>query len=417
VIEGDISEGTLSPELFTEPMEVVINLAGENVGAGRWTERRKRHIYNSRILGTRHLIDSLQFPPKVFISASATGYYGSQGDQELTEDSPAGDDFLAQVCQDWEEELVALSCNEEMASTRVVALRTGMVLNRNEGAIDKLVPLFRRGMGSAIGDGLQWMSWIHWADVVGLIVHAIEASGLRGPVNVVAPKPVTNAEFTATLARAMDCPVAPSVPKFAIKAVLGEMSALMLNSQRVLPTQAVNAGYKFRFPDLTEALEDLFPSTERGDEIIFAEQYFPWKPEEIFPFFADARNLERITPPTLGFKIIGDLPEEVREGLEINYKLRVHGVPVSWKTLITEWLPPKKFVDVQLSGPYTLWRHTHEFTPLSEGTLMRDRVRYRVPLGAVGGLIAGAFVKNDVRKIFDFRRQYLANNLGTKLGL
>jgi uncharacterized protein (TIGR01777 family) len=417
VIEGDLSETTLNADLLQEPMEVVINLSGENVGGGRWTERRKRDIYNSRILGTRHLIDSLQFPPKIFINASATGYYGSQGDQELTEDSPAGNDFLSHVCQDWEEELVALSCNEALSSTRVVALRTGMVLNRHDGALEKLVPLFRRGMGSAIGDGMQWMSWIHWEDVVRLIVFAIEYSSLRGPVNVVAPKPVTNSEFTATLARAMDCTVAPSVPKLVIRTLLGEMSSLMLNSQRVLPMSALQAGYKFKFSSLSQALEDLFPSVECGEEVFAAEQYFPWKAEALFPFFADAKNLERITPPSLGFTILGNPPAEVHEGLEINYKIKIHGVPVSWKTMIKEWKPPQRFIDVQLNGPYTLWHHTHEFTPLAEGTLMRDRVRYRVPLGAVGGLIAGAFVKKDVRKIFDFRRKYLAKNLGTQLGL
>lgn len=409
VIEGDLNDGVITHEALHENIDVVVNLAGESI-AGRWTERKKKNIYNSRIVGTRHLIESLVYPPKVFINASATGYYGSQGDLEITEESPPGEDFLAQVCQDWEEELVALSCNEEMASTRVVCLRTGMVLNRHEGALDKLTPLFRRGLGSAIGDGQQWMPWIHWADAVGLIVHAIENSSVRGALNVVAPNVVTNAEFTSALAHAMDCPVAPSVPRFVIKTALGEMSALVLNSQRVLATRALQAGYRFKYPDIQSAFEELFPSTERGEEVFAAEQYFPLKPEAIFPFFADARNLEKITPPTLSFQILGEPPRAIVSGSEILYNLKLHGVPVSWKTLIKEWDPPRKFVDVQLSGPYTLWNHTHEFIPLAEGTLMRDRVRYKVPLGAVGGLIAGAFVKNELQKIFAFRRSYLAKN-------
>jgi hypothetical protein len=411
IIEGDLVAGPLAPESLSTSFDVIINLAGESIGGGRWSESRKKAIYNSRILGTRHLIESLRFAPKVFLSASAVGFYGSQADQELTEESPPGDDFLSQVCQDWEEELVALSCDELMAATRVVALRTGVVLNRQEGALEKLVPLFRRGLGSAIGDGQQWMSWIHLSDAVGLILHAIENSSVRGALNVVAPKPVTNAEFTEALAHAMDTPVAPNVPKFAIKALLGEMSCLVLSSQRALATRAVQSGYRFKYPELRQALEELFPAGEKGEEVFFAEQYLPWRPEKVFPFFADAKNLERITPETLSFKIIGSPPATVGAGTEIQYSLKIHGVPASWKTLIKEWNPPKSFVDVQLNGPYTLWHHSHEFLPLSDGTLMRDRIRYRVPFGAIGGLIAGAFVKNDVRKIFDFRRKYIAKNL------
>jgi hypothetical protein len=416
IIEADLSQGLISQDKFHDSIEVVINLSGESVGTGRWTERRKRDIYNSRVLGTRNLIESLPSPPKIFINASASGYYGSQGDQELTEESPPGDDFLAQVCQDWEEELVALSCSEAMTSTRVVALRTGMVLNRHEGALEKMTPLFRRGMGSPLGDGQQWMGWIHWADAVGIIVHAIENSTVRGAINVTAPKPVKNQEFTEALAHAIGGPVAPSVPKFAVRTALGEMASLLLNSQRVLPTKALQTGYKFKYPTVVSALEDLFPSNERGDEVFAAEQYLPWKVEKVFPFFADAKNLENLTPASLSFKIIGDTPKTVSQGAEISYRLKVHGVPVRWKTLIKEWNPPKKFVDVQITGPYTLWHHTHEFSPLSEGTLMRDRVRYRLPLGAVGGLLAGAFVKKDLRKIFEFRRRYLVKNLASQLG-
>jgi uncharacterized protein len=414
IIEGQLTEGPLTHYQSLPPMDVVINLAGENIGGGRWNESRKRKIYESRILGTRHLIQSLPVAPKVFISASAIGYYGSQGDTVLTEDSPPGDDFLAQVCQDWEEELLTFSYGEVMTATRVVSIRTGMVLSSQGGAMDRLLPLYRRGLGSILGDGKQWMSWIHIADQVGLILHALEKNSLRGPINLVSPNPVTNEEFSKTLASVLDVRLGPRVPAMVLWASMGEMANLVLNSQRVLPQVATQTGYKFKYPELKAALEQVCNREEQ--EVFISEQYLPWKPEQVFPFFSHAGNLQKITPSSLNFEILSGSPGQIQQGSEIVYRLKLHGVPMKWRTRIEDWNPPHQFTDTQIEGPYTVWRHTHEFRPFAGGTLMVDRIHYILPMGAFGSLLGGSFVRAELERVFAYRREYLIKNLERDLG-
>lgn len=414
IIEGDLSVGPIKDHSELRLMDVVINLAGENIGGGRWNELRKRKIYESRILTTRNLIQSLPVAPKIFVSASAVGYYGSQGDAVLTEDSPAGDDFLAQVCQDWEEELLSFSYGEALAATRVVSIRTGLVLSSQGGALDKLLPLFRRGLGSILGDGKQWMSWIHIDDEVGLIMHALEKNTVRGPLNIVSPHPVTNEEFSKTLASVLDVGLAPRVPAMVLWASMGEMSTLVLGSQKVVPQVAMHSGYKFKYPELKPALENVCNKEE--EEVFVSEQYLPWPPSQIFPFFSHAGNLQRITPPSLDFEIVSGTPEKIHKGSEISYRLKIHGVPVKWKSVIEDWNPPHHFTDTQVEGPYTYWRHSHEFRAFAGGTLMIDRVRYVLPMGSVGSVLGGSIVKNEIAKIFAYRREYLIKNLERDLG-
>jgi len=408
IIEGNLAESSLKNNSKLRLVDAVINLAGESIN-GRWNENKKRRIYESRILGTRHLIESLPVAPKIFISASAVGYYGSQGEKEITEESISGEDFLAQVCQDWEEELLTFSYGDGGSATRVVALRTGMVLSSQGGAMTKLLPLFRRGMGGVLGDGKQWMSWIHIQDAVGLILHALDTNSMRGPLNLVSPQPVTNEEFTQTLASVLNVGLAPRVPAFVMWAALGEMASLVLSSQRVIPQVAINTGYKFKYPELQKALEEV--CNVEKEELFVCEQYLPWKPEIIFSFFSHAGNLARITPPTLGFEILSGTSDKIEKGSEIIYRLKIHGVPVNWKTVIQEWAPPHKFVDVQAEGPYKIWEHTHEFKPFGTGTLMTDRVRYVLPLGFLGNLLGGPFVRSEIERIFQYRRAYIIKNL------
>jgi hypothetical protein len=254
VIEGHLGDGPIKNNSSLAFMDVVINLAGEPIGEGRWNEARKRRIYESRIFGTRHLIESLPVLPKIFLNASAIGYYGSQGDQEITEESPAGEGFLARVCRDWERELLSLS-------TRVVLLRTGMVLASQGGVLEKLLPLFRRNLGGVLGDGKQWMSWIHIEDVVGLVLHILDKNSIHGPVNLVSPHPVMNDEFTKTMASVLGRRLVPRAPVFALRLILGEMASLVLSSQKVRPCVAQQSGYKFLYPELEKALEQICKSS------------------------------------------------------------------------------------------------------------------------------------------------------------
>jgi len=230
--------------------EVVVNLAGAPI-AVRWTERRKREILTSRVEGTRRIVDAIArraTPPRVLVSASAIGFYGNRGDEQLSEESSAGSDFLADVVREWEAAAAA-------TRARSVQLRFGIVLGREGGALAKMLPPFRMGVGGRLGSGTQWMSWIALHDLVRVIRFSVEQGALSGPVNAVAAAPVTNAEFTAVLGRVLRRPAVMPVPTFALRALFGEMAALtMLASQRVRPARLERAGFRFDYPSLEGAL-------------------------------------------------------------------------------------------------------------------------------------------------------------------
>lgn len=237
-----------------EGFDAVVNLAGESIAEGRWTDDKKRRIRESRVKGTKLLGDALAnltVPPKAFVCASAIGYYGNRGDELLTETSAAGDDFLAKVCAEWEE-ATALATEKGI---RVVNARFGVILDTNGGALKTMLPPFRMGVGGRIGSGKQWMSWIALDDVVGGIQFALANDSTKGPINFVAPVPVTNAEFTKTLGKVLSRPTVLPIPAFAIKLLFGEMGeALLLGGQRVAPERLVAEGFEFRYSQLEPAL-------------------------------------------------------------------------------------------------------------------------------------------------------------------
>jgi uncharacterized protein (TIGR01777 family) len=235
-------------------VDAVIHLAGAPV-AQRWNDDTKAKIRESRVTGTRSLVRALSklaTKPKVLLCSSAIGYYGSRGDEILTEASAPGSDFLADVCVAWEKEASAA----EALGMRVVRMRTGVVLDQRGGALAKMLPPFKLGLGGKLGSGRQWMSWIHLDDLAGLYTFALE-NAVSGPVNGVAPYPVPNADFTKKLAAALHRPALLPVPPIGLKLMFGEMSEVLLASQRVQPRQAETAGYRFRFPQLDPALADL----------------------------------------------------------------------------------------------------------------------------------------------------------------
>lgn len=239
----------------------IVNLAGAPI-AVRWTERRKREIVASRVEGTRRIVDAIarsENPPRVLVSASAIGFYGDRGEEQLSEESAAGADFLAGVVCDWEEAAAA-------ARVRSVQLRFGIVLGLDGGVLAKLLPPFRVGIGGRLGSGTQWMSWISLHDLVRVIRFAIEGGALSGPMNAVAPHAVTNTEFTATLGRVLRRPAVVPVPAIALRALFGEMAGLtMLASQRVQPFRLERAGFRFDHPSLEGALRHEL-SAARGRE-------------------------------------------------------------------------------------------------------------------------------------------------------
>ncbi len=248
-------EKTAAPAAAVDGADAVIHLAGEPV-AQRWSPEVKRRIRSSRVDGTARLVEGLaqcSLPPPVLVCASATGYYGDRGPEELTEQSKAGSGFLPEVCVAWE----AAARRAESLGVRVVLIRTGLVLAAEGGAIDKMLPAFKLGVGGRLGTGAQYMAWIHIEDLVSMFVWAMENPNVSGPLNGVSPNPVTNADFTHALGRALRRPAILPVPKFAVQLLFGEMSEILFHSQKAKPATALAAGFEFRHPDVYGALKDV----------------------------------------------------------------------------------------------------------------------------------------------------------------
>ena len=240
-----------------EGINAVVHLAGESIASGRWTTEKKKAIRDSRVKGTALLSDALtrlSRPPAVFLSASAIGYYGNRGDELLTEKSAPGNDFLSSVCKEWE----AATGPAAEKGIRTVCTRFGIILDPDEGALAKMLPPFRMGVGGRVGDGKQWMSWIALDDVVNGLKFLIDDESIQGPVNFVAPEPVTNAEFTKTLGRVLGRPTFFPIPAFGVRLAFGEMAdALLLSSQRVQPGVLGEKGFKFSWSTLEPTLRHL----------------------------------------------------------------------------------------------------------------------------------------------------------------
>ncbi|MFQ5962916.1 MAG: TIGR01777 family oxidoreductase [Candidatus Scalinduaceae bacterium] len=242
---------------FTDGIDGIVHLAGENIATGRWTKEKKEKIKNSRIEGTKRLCEyvlKLPIPPSVFVCASAVGFYGDRGAEILNEDSSRGSGFLSDVCMGWEE-----AANTILnAGIRVVNVRFSMVLSNAGGALAKMLTPFKMGMGGKIGSGKQYMSWVAIDDVTGAIYHALTTDSLNGPVNVTSPNPVTNKEFTKTLGRVLNRPTVMPMPAFAARLAFGEMAnELLLASTRVEPKKLLDAGYHFQYPELEDAIKHI----------------------------------------------------------------------------------------------------------------------------------------------------------------
>ncbi len=245
----------------TPPLEAfdrvdgVINLMGEGISNKRWSEEQKKIIYNSRIDGTARLVEALsqlKNKPEVFVSTSAIGIYGNKGEEDVTESSTVANDFLAHVCKDWEFE----ANKAQNFGYRVVIIRTGIVLGRGGGALSKMLPIFKKGLGGYLGSGNQYMSWIHIEDLAAMYVEALRNNALKGAHNGTAPYPATNKEFTKALGKVLKRPALFPAPSFALKTILGDMSSLLLEGQKVLPVKFKEEKFRYRYPTLDMALKE-----------------------------------------------------------------------------------------------------------------------------------------------------------------
>lgn len=393
-----------------EGVTAVIHLAGDNIAEGRWTAEKKNKILKSRQLSSQLLIQEikkLQNPPVKLISSSAVGIYGSTLRNDLLNaQSPLADDFLANVCKEWERNIFA----HEIPNLQTHCIRTGVVLANTGGALMKMLPAFMMGVAGKLGTGEQYMSWIHIDDLVNQFIFLLKNNSEQQIYNGVAPHAVTNKDFTKILGMTLSRPTLFPVPAFALKGMFGEMADILLKGQNVSAKEFLREGFVYKYPNLEMALEDLLKHIRNGD-YVFKKYLWIKKPvKDIFPFFSDENNLEKITPPSLKFKVLNKSTVKIQAGTLINYQLKIHGIPAKWQTEIKEYKDNNYFIDIQKKGPYEKWEHTHSFFAVKEGTLMKDEVIYRLPFGSLGRLFAGHFVKSDVNKIFNYRNETIVNS-------
>ena len=422
LLDVDAGENALLEALGS--CQGVVNLAGEPIFGKRWSKAIREAIIDSRVSLTSRLataIGKAEHSPGVFVSGSAVGIYGDRGNEELDERSEAGGGFLASLCRDWEQ--AALDASSPC--TRVVCLRTGIVLGQGGGALEAMLPAFKIGLGGPLGSGRQFVPWIHLEDCIALILSALDNSDLEGPINAVGPTPVPQKELAHALGKVLGRPSIFPAPRIALRAVIGEAASALLSGQRCYPRKAEASGVAFRFKSIESALEDLL--VPRGVDIAVAgpdsppplgnPTYLRRKPPryflhatavvdaplgEVFSFFSQPANLALLTPPKVGFTI-HRMKGPMGAGATIEYRLRVAGFRLKWRSLIEEWEPGKFFVDSQNLGPYRSWWHEHHFEARGEQTVIEDRVYYSPPLGLLGRIANRLFIGGQLEETFHYR--------------
>ena len=416
----------------------VINLAGAPV-AQRWTDAAKRAIVDSRVGLTRRIVDAMRSArasgnssasgPVVLVSASAVGIWGDAGDRELDADSAPADGFLAQLCVDWE----AAATEARNFGVRVACVRIGLVMGAEGGALASMLPAFEHGVGGRLGTGRQYMPWIHLDDLVRLFLEALAKPDYDGVYEGVGPAPVTNAEFTRTLAKVLGKPAFLPVPRAALWLLFGGAGRVITAGQRVFPRRTQAAGFRFEHPELEAALRDVLDASSvriargaggapKSDYIerrrpryrLEQELLIDAPLEQVFAFFQQPENLGPLTPPNLDFVIETPGPVEMKQGARIEYRIALGPIPMRWVTHIDLYEPGHAFVDVQEAGPYKAWYHRHEFEAVGDKTRMRDTVYYGVPLEPLGRIGHALFVGPQLRKIFGFRAKAVARRFGPR---
>jgi uncharacterized protein (TIGR01777 family) len=343
--------------------DVIVNLAGENIAADRWTAERKRRIRESRVNAGRAVVEAVEAAtnkPKVVIQASAVGYYGARGLEEVIEETPPGDDFLAQVSTDWEDSTAPI---EELGVRRVI-IRTGVVLSPEDGAFPKMVLPFKFFAGGPLGSGRQWLPWIHLADEVAAIRFLIEHETASGPFNLTAPNPLTNAEFGRVLGKVLKRPSLLPTPSLALRLAFGEMSTVLLDGQRALPQQLQQMGFVFRFPKSEAAVADLL-----SKPLVFRYKHrfqVQASLDEVAEFHSRSSSLTDITPPPTKM-IVHQAPAHLDERDEMDFTVKLGPLPIRWVARI-ENARPTGFVDRQLCGPFQHWVHQHIFESIDKTT-------------------------------------------------
>ncbi|APS00365.1 TIGR01777 family protein [Pajaroellobacter abortibovis] len=419
------------------PCKGVIHLAGEPILGERWTDARRKALVESRVGLTHQLVEAMSGMPstssRAFVCASATGVYGDRGDECLSEESKAGNDFLAQLCQDWEKEARRVSSH----GIRSVQVRIGIVLGQGGGVLDRILPLFRAGLGGWIRNGKQYWPWIHLNDLIELFVTALTDERYEGPIHGTSPNPVTNRTWTQALGKVLRRPIVLPLPAVTLKMALGEGATVLLRSQRVLPVKAQALGFQFQYPSLDVALAHILDissvhiqsipsqqdtSQENHPKSSYLKKHPPSyllntscrlnkKVEEAYHFFSTPDNLGFLTPSKFHFHI-QETHTVMGQGTEIHYRLRLGPIPLRWRTKIEIWQPGRCFVDSQQQGPYSCWWHEHYFDTEGGLTVMKDKIYYAPPFGWLGRIIHWLLIAPALREIFSYRAHMIQLRFG-----
>ena len=388
------------PQRALDGVEAIVNLAGESIGSGRWSEAKKKKIVESRVQTTKNVVLAAnKYGIKTLLQASAIGFYGDSKDQILSEDSRGGEGFLAHTVKEWEKSLQLLN-----GGTRLVVMRMGVVLGSEGGAFFDLTKPYLMGFGAMVGGGLKYFSFIHVEDICRFMVDALRQESFKGVYNLTAPNPVTYRELHESLLDYYSGFSWLKVPEVFLRLFLGKKSELVLTSQRVLPKRLMEGGFSFKYASIEAALGEILRKDLKNAQIKDCSQWVPKGVDNVWGFFSDEKNLEKLTPPFLHFHVDHMSTEHIEQGSIIQYKLKLHGLPIKWRSKISHFKKHDRFVDEQIKGPYETWHHTHSFEALGEGTLIKDRIYYRLPFGFLGRMVASLMVARDVAKIFRYRK-------------
>lgn len=398
-VSGPLDYGSIGP------VDGVINLMGEGVADRRWTRAQRQRIWDTRVVGTRHLLMGLARQPAVYVGASAIGYYDHTHRKTVSESTQPGSDFMSQLCVAWEAEHARLS-----DSCRVVIVRLGVVIGPDGGALAAMRGPFEWGVGGRLGSGTQWMNWIHRADAVRIIMKGLIEASASGRYNAVAPGNVTNQTLTRQLAQAVRRPAILPVPERALQLAVGGLATVLVQGAQVVSDRLDPDA--FIFPTLESAIADALPLDIREGrhtvcQSITGMQWVPQTVDTVFSFFSDARNLARITPQFMQFRLDSQSTSAMQVGTDIRYRLRVRGLPIRWQSRIEQWTPNQCFVDDQVAGPYRVWHHTHQFWAYKGGTVVEDSVRYALPKVPIISRLVQPWVARDIASIFAYRNRML----------
>ena len=405
-------------------VDAVVNLAGESLMQKPWTRARKGSLWKSRVDLTQQLVaacNAAARPPRVFISTSAVGYYGDSGARELTEESARGEGFLAELCEAWEQ--AALRAKPRVP--RVCMLRLGIVLGADGGALAAMLPAFRLGLGGPLGNGEQYVPFIHLDDLLAILLQGLTDERFHGVMNCSAPEPVRFRTFARALGHVLRRPAFLPVPAWLLRLVLGQRAQVVLQSQRTLPARLTQLGFRFQHPTISNALSQCLtfaagvsisaadggarvPGGVKPSYVLEQRSRLHVPLSEAFAFFCRAENLGLITPSWMRFELWGEPPSLIVEGTEIHYRIGLGPLTLRWRTLIRSWQPPTQFVDMQAEGPYALWWHEHHLQADGDSTLMLDRVYYRPPLGWLGRVAQPVLIGPMLRAIFGYRSEAIS---------